>query len=80
MIDDDDTALDQLLRSALTARDVAPDRAAAVRDAAHAELRRATGKADRRRRALRALEAGATFALGAAQLVWAIASFLDRPY
>ncbi len=75
-----DADLDALLRAALVPRDQPAARIAAVRTAARDELRRATGRADTRRRAWRAVEATAAFSLGAAQLVWALVSFLDRPY
>ncbi|HVK78341.1 MAG TPA: hypothetical protein VM734_33780 [Kofleriaceae bacterium] len=78
MTDDRDPGadVDALLRAALASHDLPAARIAAVRSRAHDELRRAS---DRRRRAARALEATAAFALGAAQVAWAIIAFLDRP-
>jgi hypothetical protein len=77
VIEDDD--LDLRLRAALEPVDLPAGRIAAVRARAHEELRRSSVRAERWRRAFRTVEASATFALGAAQVAWAIVAFLDRP-
>ncbi len=74
---DPDAELDALLRANLAPYDVPAARIAAVRASAHDELARARRRARGRRRAA---EATAAFALGAAQVAWAIVAFLDRPY
>lgn len=61
--------LASLLRGALAAHDHDAERVAAMRTLARAELRHAARPYHRARRAI---EATATFALGATQLVWMI--------
>jgi len=72
--------IDALLRANLAAADLPSERVAAIRSQARDQLRRATGRAERRRRAWRTIEAGAALALGAVQITWAVIRFLDRPY
>lgn len=70
-MNDDD--LDRLLRSNLPGYD--GERVAEVREAAHRELRHSVRGS---RRGWRTLEAGASLAVAAAQLVWVITSLFGQ--
>lgn len=73
----DDTLADCL--RTLDGYDLPPERAQAVRVAARDALRASAAQARSPRATWRAVESVATFAFGAAQLMLAIARFLDRP-